>query len=262
MAMLPIYLWVIMGNGLRYGLRYLYVAAFLGAIGLMAAVFASGHMEDGLYTTAGWLIAVVVLPLYVAALLRRINARTEELGRLKKHLEHLADKEPLTQLPNRRVFQTLLESRLRESPPNPKPFALAFVDLDGFKEINDRWGHTAGDEILKQTATRLQEVSRTGDVVARYGGDEFVMFLENMGPDHARTVAERVVMALSAPFVHESHCLQLSASVGVVIHRADGTDLATLMRMADEMMYDVKRGGKNAYRIRSTNVGGTVGASP
>ena len=251
-VMLPVYLWVIMGNGLRYGLVYLYIAVLMSMAGLVAAAIGSPYLGNSMYASAGWLIAVMVLPLYFAALLRRINARTEELGRLKQHLEHLANREPLTQLPNRRAFQTLLESRLTESPADSHPFGLAFVDLDGFKEINDRWGHTVGDEILKQTAARLQDVSRAGDVVARFGGDEFVMFLDNIGPDHARTVAERIVAALSEPFAHDHHKLQLSASVGIIMHRADGTDLATLMRMADEVMYDVKRGGKNAYRIRAS----------
>ena len=98
--------------------------------------------------------------------------------------------------------------------------------------------------MLKQTATRLQEVSRTGDVVARYGGDEFVMFLDNISPDHADAAAKRMVAALSTPFVHDQRSLQLSASVGVVMHRADGSNLATLMRMVDDVMDDVKRAGK------------------
>ena len=164
--------------------------------------------------------------------------------------ESLALHDQLTGLANRRLLADRLSMAMVHARRNKSSMAVLYLDLDGFKELNDRLGHGAGDILLKLVASRLVKTVREEDTVARPGGDEFVLVLWNIGgPDYAATVAVKVLAALSRPFDIEGNTVSITASAGVGIYPVDGEDADTLTRSADLALYEAKRAGKNLYRI-------------
>ena len=139
------------------------------------------------------------------------------------------------------MTQALAQARRRDT-----RVTLLFLDLDGFKDVNDRHGHGAGDNLLKEVAARLSACVRAADTVARVGGDEFAVLLEaHRSPDDAEFVAEKLVEALHAPFQLPEGEVTISCSVGIALYPADGEDFKTLLRHADLAMYRAKQGGKD-----------------
>jgi diguanylate cyclase (GGDEF)-like protein/PAS domain S-box-containing protein len=189
------------------------------------------------------------------AMLRDITVRKEMEARLSR----LAQYDALTGLPNRALFMDRLASALSRAERNHSRLALMFLDLDGFKSINDTFGHEGGDLLLMQVAERLQATVRHADTVARLGGDEFTILLENLAaPDHdLDALAQKMVVAMQAPFIIDGQQAFVTASIGVVVHNgADGENtVADLLRHADNQMYAVKRSGKNAYSARQADEG-------
>jgi len=145
----------------------------------------------------------------------------------------------LTELPNRRLFLEALDRDLHERDPQ-SPMAVAIVDLDRFKEINDSFGHHLGDQLLRMVAARLTAALGTAGVLARIGGDEFGLVLPAASVDRARDIATRLLAALRSPFDLEHTALHVDASVGVAVFPAHGTDRSTLLRHADTAMYTAK----------------------
>ena len=128
--------------------------------------------------------------------------------------------------------------------------AVVYLDLDGFKQINDTLGHGAGDILLKMVAARLVETVREEDTVARLGGDEFMLSLWHVsGTDYAATVALRVIEAVSKPYGIEGNSVSITTSAGVAIYPVHGEDADTLMKSADLALYEAKHAGKNTFRI-------------
>jgi len=163
--------------------------------------------------------------------------------------EEQAFKDSLTGLPNRALFQDRIGHALARSERRPGSLALLFIDLDGFKDVNDSLGHTPGDELLKFVADRLRSCARSGDTVARLGGDEFAVLLEDLdGETQAAQVAARVVDVLSSPFVVSGHDVSISASVGIAMNQRDD-DVESLIRNADVAMYSVKESGRDRYEF-------------
>jgi diguanylate cyclase (GGDEF)-like protein len=150
----------------------------------------------------------------------------------------------LTGLPNRRYLLEHLSQAQQRSAEKSEQVAVFFLDLDGFKQVNDTFGHEAGDEVLRVTAKRLQSVLRRGDVVARLGGDEFVVVAEGAGdfPMAVRALAGRLVAALGEPILVDDVPVAVSGSVGVAIADGAGTQPVDLLRVADAAMYTAKRG--------------------
>ncbi|HEX9436539.1 MAG TPA: GGDEF domain-containing protein [Candidatus Limnocylindria bacterium] len=148
----------------------------------------------------------------------------------------LALTDPLTELPNRRAF----EERLKLAFERKEPFALLYVDLDGFKQINDRLGHAAGDDVLREVGAILRQAVRQADMASRIGGDEFCLLLAAADADSTRVVAERVLAGLRALPI--SRGAPLSASFGIATHR-DGSDPEEVVAAADAAMYRAKREG-------------------
>jgi diguanylate cyclase (GGDEF)-like protein/PAS domain S-box-containing protein len=151
--------------------------------------------------------------------------------------------DPLTGLPNRRYLLEHLTEAQRRSAEKADRLAVLFLDLDGFKEVNDTFGHEAGDEVLRITAKRLQSVLRRGDVVARLGGDEFVVVAEGAGdfPDAVRALAARLINALDEPIPVDGASVIVRGSIGVAVAEGAGTDPVELLRTADAAMYTAKR---------------------
>jgi diguanylate cyclase (GGDEF)-like protein len=170
---------------------------------------------------------------------------------LHASLEQMAMKDMLTNLPNRRALQQKLPEALARSARSGKAMAVFFLDLDGFKGVNDRYGHDAGDELLRMLAQRIVAAVRRTDTVARLAGDEFVVVLEMLShADDAVDVAAKLLSALSQPFALQVATVSLSGSIGIALHEPaspEGPD--ALLARADCAMYEAKNGGKNRYSI-------------
>jgi diguanylate cyclase (GGDEF)-like protein len=167
-----------------------------------------------------------------------------------KALEALALNDPLTGLANRRLLDDRMSIYLVHARRNKSAMAVVYLDLDGFKQINDTLGHGVGDVLLKMVAERLVATVREEDTVARLGGDEFILALWHVsGTDYAATAVSRAIEAVSKPYEIEGNTVSITTSAGVSIYPVHGEDADTLMKSADLALYEAKRAGKNAYRI-------------
>jgi diguanylate cyclase (GGDEF)-like protein/PAS domain S-box-containing protein len=167
-----------------------------------------------------------------------------------ERLTRLALYDTLTNVPNRHVLEKRLESIIQMSKKHNQSFALLFLDLDRFKNINDTLGHRVGDMLLKETAQRLKSLLRKQDTIARFGGDEFVIILPNL--KHIREavyMAEKIIESLKRPFYVNHQEMYISTSIGISVYPFDGTDKETLIRMADRAMYQAKKNGRNQYAL-------------
>ncbi|MEC7814934.1 MAG: EAL domain-containing protein [Pseudomonadota bacterium] len=164
----------------------------------------------------------------------------------QKSLERAANYDTLTGLPNRRRLTELFEQELFEADQRQGSVSVCFIDLDGFKDINDKHGHAVGDAVLKTVAERLKETVRAHDVIARLGGDEFVAILRDVDDER---VYSRLLEAIRQPISYRQFVLHLSGSMGVTIYPDDDADTDLLIRHADQAMYAAKESGKNAYKL-------------
>ncbi|MCH8020275.1 EAL domain-containing protein [candidate division KSB1 bacterium] len=178
------------------------------------------------------------------------NRLLEQLEESKRLQRHLAYHDALTILPNRHLLHDRLQQALAQSKRSGKLAALLFLDLDGFKRINDTLGHGIGDLLLKSVAKRLKTTVRQVDTVARLGGDEFtIVLLEINHAQDAKDVAQKILKVISQPYKIEEHELFVTASVGISIYPDDGSDIESLIRKADIAMYRAKGQGKNNYQV-------------
>jgi diguanylate cyclase (GGDEF)-like protein/PAS domain S-box-containing protein len=169
--------------------------------------------------------------------------------RLEHELRHAALYDPLTGLPNRRLLRDRVEHALSLRARRHTGVAALFVDLDDFKRVNDTFGHAAGDEVLVEVARRLADRVRKCDTLARHGGDEYVMLLEELvDPEQAVAIGQRVLGAFSEPVATLGGDLPVSASVGLHI-ATDADDYDALLRAADHAMYEAKRNGPGGIRF-------------
>ena len=183
---------------------------------------------------------------HVLALMEDISPRKE----LEEHLLRQATFDPVTGLPNRALVLDRLSQALAQVRRRDMRAALLFVDLDGFKQVNDTHGHEAGDRVLEEAAARMSDCVREPDTVGRLGGDEFAVILPNVdGVDSAEVVARKILAVFDQPFRVDRHHLRLSASIGVSVSPRHGEDPKTLMRNADAAMYRVKAGGRNGVQV-------------
>lgn len=165
-------------------------------------------------------------------------------------MRHKAHHDPLTDLPNRALFYDRLQNALLNSKRYKRAFALLYVDLDYFKEVNDHLGHAAGDTVLIETSRRLSSCLREADTIARLGGDEFAMILTEVKHiGDAEDIAQRALHALSAPFALAEGTAHISCSIGIALFPNHGEETEILQRHADKALYAAKDGGRNTYRI-------------
>ena len=197
----------------------------------------------------------------------RVAERTAELRRLnekllseinerrsaERKLAFMATHDDLTKLPNRALFNEHLQHAMARAQRAKTRLALFFVDLDGFKRINDTLGHEAGDQVLREVASRLKSGVRAQDLVARLGGDEFTLLLEDIDhPANAATLAAKVIELVSRPIALADQMHEVGASIGIAFYPDDAEDLDALIRSADDAMYVVKRAGKGDYGFHQT----------
>ena len=193
------------------------------------------------------LLAVFSIPaLYIWVIKPFVDARDKALAQVS----HLALTDPVTQLANRRLISTHLEKLIIGSVRHKDYGAVLLIDLDGFKLVNDNYGHEAGDALLVEVAKRIQLIIRSEDVVGRLGGDEFIVLLHRLGGDarlahdRASRVAETLIKAISNPFYFNNKTLQVGASIGICLLGFEGQDMETAIREADIAMYRAKKAGR------------------
>ncbi len=169
---------------------------------------------------------------------------------LEAELRHRAYHDPLTDLPNRALFADRLRVAINQGQRHGRGFALCFIDLDAFKPVNDTLGHAAGDELLVETARRLQLGVRAADTVASLGGDEFAAILTEVGSRReVEEVAERIVADMARPFVLQAGTAHVSCSIGIAMFPEHGEDSDALQHSADKALYAVKDSTRNGYRM-------------
>jgi diguanylate cyclase (GGDEF)-like protein/PAS domain S-box-containing protein len=183
--------------------------------------------------------------------LHRLRAQTAEAGGRENALAY---SDTLTGLPNRQLFNDRLNMALAVAHRQLGKLALLFLDLDGFKKVNDTLGHDAGDLLLKQVAARIQAQVRATDTVARLGGDEFTIILAIPDRADAEQVAEKLLSAIRAPYTLNGQEANVGTSIGIALFPQDGGQAAELVRKADAAMYESKQAGKNTYRFATKQI--------
>jgi diguanylate cyclase (GGDEF)-like protein/PAS domain S-box-containing protein len=173
--------------------------------------------------------------------LTALRATQRELEAANKRLHELAHLDRLTGLPNRMYFEETLVREVATSSRYGQPFAVLFMDLNGFKDVNDTHGHHVGDELIRQVGARLAQAARRSDFVARLGGDEFVVVARHTDESDAARLAHRLAAIVAQPFALSTTQAQVSVSIGVAVHPRDGAHSDELTRHADAAMYRAKR---------------------
>ena len=186
---------------------------------------------------------------YQNSLESQVRERTKELRTATQRAVQIAQTDSLTGLPNRLLFRTRLEDAIRIAAADRSRVAVLFIDLDFFKNFNDSLGHDAGDDVLREAAARLKDAIRQDDLVARFGGDEFVVLITRLEAQHAGhvalTVAEGIIEALIKPIDVAGTRHTMPASVGIALYPQDGSDAGELLKNADTAMYAAKQAGRN-----------------
>ena len=242
---------VVMGFAI-VGMHYTGMAAARFADGSFCGAAANGLNGNGLdglvlITT----LAVLSIALLTSILDARLEARTADLAdsltQANRELTQLALHDTLTGLPNRMLLADRIDQAMSVVLDQGGCFALMFIDLDGFKPVNDAFGHHMGDQLLREVALRLREDLRSPDTLARIGGDEFVLLVQLAEPDDALRVAARQVALIGRSFRVAEHELQISASLGIALFPGNGLTADELLMNADAAMYHAKGAGKNGY---------------
>lgn len=244
---------VLMGVAI-VGMHYTGMAAANFPEGSVCAAIADGLSGSGLYyTVLVTTLAVMAVALLTSVLDARMQVRTAHLARsltqANQELVELSLHDALTGLPNRALLTERIDQAIRQADEQGGCFALMFIDLDGFKPINDAYGHHLGDQVLKAVAARLRADLQARDTLARIGGDEFVLLAHLQNPDDALDLAALQVELVSRPFDMLDQRLAMSASLGIVVYPGNGQGAHELLRNADAAMYHAKGSGKNGYRF-------------
>ncbi|SEI51915.1 bifunctional diguanylate cyclase/phosphodiesterase [Pseudomonas sp. NFR16] len=242
---------IIMGFAI-VGMHYTGMAAAGFPEGSFCGAASTGLRTDGLdklvLVTS---LAVLGITLLTSVLDARMEARTaalsQSLSDANRELTQLALHDTLTGLPNRILLADRIEQAMRKVDAHGGMFAVMFMDLDGFKPVNDAFGHHVGDQLLREVALRMRENFHRHDTLARIGGDEFVLLVELEELDDAATVAARQVSLVARPFSVQDHDLQVTVSIGISLYPGNGQSQQELLMNADAAMYHAKSAGKNGY---------------
>ncbi len=179
----------------------------------------------------------------------------DDRKRAQDEMRHRAFHDELTGLPNRAMFMDALSRTLHRMERRNGVFFILFIDLDEFKDVNDSLGHSMGDALLREVATRIRRCVREGDLVARLGGDEFVILVESEShADEIAVIAQKILQALQPPHQLGGHLVRVTSSIGISRYPEDGTEISDLLRNADAAMYKAKDHGRNNFQV-STRAG-------
>lgn len=242
---------VIMGIAI-VGMHYTGMAAAQFPDGSFCGATVNGLKGNGLDSlVVVTTLAVLSIALLTSILDARLEARTADLAHsltvANRELTQLALHDPLTGLPNRMLLDDRINQAMKKVHEQGGCFALMFIDLDGFKPVNDAFGHHMGDQLLREVGVRLREDLRSVDTLARIGGDEFVLLVRLTEPNDALSMAARQVGLIARSFRVAEHDLQISASLGIALYPGNGQSAQELLMNADAAMYHAKGLGKNGY---------------
>lgn len=203
-------------------------------------------------TTVGFMLVTLGISMLYAHYAAHTSELADSLRAANEQLRSIALYDGLTGLPNRFLLSDRLDQAIFQADRNGSSFALLFIDLDRFKPVNDAFGHHVGDMLLIAVAIRMEDSIRKSDTIARTGGDEFVVVLNQINStNEAEMVCSKIIEALSQPFHIENHELNISCSIGVGIYPNDGTEKNNLMKNADAAMYRAKKKGRSTFRFHS-----------
>ena len=181
-----------------------------------------------------------------------VSREITERKMYEEKLAHMAFHDMLTDLPNRRLFKERLDRSIKEANRYERKLAVAYMDIDNFKQINDRHGHDIGDELLILFAKRLKESLRESDTFSRLGGDEFTILLPEIQKEQdALNFAGRIIASLQEPWIIGDHCFKTTSSIGIAFYPKDGVTTNELMKYSDMALYQAKKDGKNTYKTYS-----------
>lgn len=258
-------IWWLAVSGLIMSMMYSFraglVTILLAAIAtvLASAGFIKGFLslpiDANLYllSPTSWItviVAMCIMPIVVFQAITSLYSNTvillQEIDAQKKEIQRLATHDQLTGIPTLSLAMDRLSQALLNIQRSEKKIALLFIDLDGFKAVNDNYGHAAGDFVLKEVARRCSGVMRADDTISRIGGDEFLAILLGISnPNDASMIAQKIISAVSVPFDYQSQHITIGASIGVAVSDELSKDADALVKTADEAMYRAKRSGKN-----------------
>lgn len=249
-AWLPIFM--SLGNGLRFGMRIAMYSASLAAACMTTVFLFVPYWRDHGGASAGMVLAAVIVPLYGVALARKLDLRRRAAERRAEEAEEATRIDPLTRVANRLGFMRALSRAVEEAESSGVAASVFYVDLDGFKAVNDRIGHHAGDNVLVAVAEALRACVRSTDVVARLGGDEFAIVARGMNDRRdAESLAEKVANAVRSIPLQEAS-LRLGASIGIcMLPHAGVSSPQQAIDAADQAMLSVKKKSKNGFEFAS-----------
>jgi diguanylate cyclase (GGDEF)-like protein len=198
----------------------------------------------------------------VGDMVESFNSLVEKLRETESKMAYVAHHDALTGLPNRRSFMAHMHQSVALAGRQSGTLALMFIDLDGFKLINDSHGHKVGDHLLQQVAARLNEGVRQADIVGRFGGDEFMVLLTDC-PDRtqAAAIAQKLIARLSEPYTIQDLRVTIGASIGIALFPGQSRDAEALIALADTAMYQAKRDGAGRYHFAGASPEATAAAS-
>lgn len=248
-------------NTVRIGVFFLFVAGAFYLQGVRIAsrwllavvvVILAGHLLpwfSNTYSTFEIATACLYLSILFAVLYHFEKVRSEHLEQ-EKQLENIAHFDALTGVPNRMLLADRLAQALARTKREHGLMAVCYLDLDGFKPVNDKYGHPIGDQVLVEVTRRIKETIREDDTVARLGGDEFVVLLVGLqAPEECVGSLNRLLLTINQPIQAQGKSLHISASIGVSLYPEDEQDADTLLHHADQAMYIAKQSGKNRYHL-------------
>ena len=255
---------VVMGIAI-VGMHYTGMAAAQFSLGSICGAASGG-------VSTGWLallviivtMAILAIALIISVLDMRLESRTSKLAvslaEANEELTYLALHDNLTKLPNRALLEGRLRQAIGHADREKRLFALMFLDLDGFKAVNDAYGHSVGDLLLVEAAKRIEMRIRMQDTISRVGGDEFV-FLGDVGePEDAAALAEKLLVLIREPFQIDGHELRMSVSIGIALYPGNGTNQRELLTNADAAMYHAKSLGRDSFRFFESSMNSHVQA--
>ncbi|PYF08348.1 sensor domain-containing diguanylate cyclase [Ureibacillus chungkukjangi] len=190
-------------------------------------------------------------------LLEKVNGQFEDITRQKElefELKRMAYFDELTDIPNRKMLDRQIQKALVRSKRHQHNFSLMFIDLDDFKQVNDTLGHDAGDQLLIDVVSRINNCIREEDVISRIGGDEFIVMFEETGKEVIEQIAKRLIALVAEPYTINNQSVSISLSIGISMYPDDGEDKETLIKAADKAMYSAKNNGKNNYQIYTNDL--------
>lgn len=237
---------------LRWGLPAVVLLITLGSVAV-SIVIAAGLtylVFDGTMGLSAWVITIAT-PSLIAPVMTYLTLRLVlQLERARSDLDHAVHHDTLTGLHNRRYFMQALQQQIQQAESTGASFAVAIIDVDNFKAINDRHGHLGGDEVLRHLVAQCREQLRASDVFARIGGEEFALLIRDADLEKAQQCAERFLHAAQARPVAMSQGPQpVTISIGLALFHQGMTHLDRVLRLADQALYTAKRNGKNRIEV-------------